>query len=95
MDVLLSGHVNDLLAGGEITDEMASSLINDSANAARITMSLIDIATILYKPEDKHIDNMDDRNAEKFHRRKMPAREVCQAGGLFFQFLGGKAHRPG
>ncbi|MCW8831397.1 MAG: Na/Pi symporter, partial [Gammaproteobacteria bacterium] len=67
MDVLLTGHVEELLAGGEITDEMASSLINDSANAARITNGLIDIALILYKPEDEIIDNIDDRNAEEYH----------------------------
>jgi phosphate:Na+ symporter len=66
MDVLLTGHVDDLLVRGEITDEMASSLINDSANAARITRNLIDIAVILYKPEDKLIDSIDDTNAEKY-----------------------------
>jgi len=67
MDVLLSGHVEELLATGEITDEMASSLINDSSNAARITKGLIDIAVILYKPEDKLIESIDERNAEEYH----------------------------
>ncbi|MDH5612529.1 MAG: Na/Pi symporter [Gammaproteobacteria bacterium] len=67
MDVLLTGHVDELLASGEITDEMASSLINDSSNASRITMSLIDIAVILYKPEDQLIDSIDERNAEQYH----------------------------
>ena len=67
MDVLLSGHVEELLANGEITDEMASSLINDSSNAARITKGLIDIAVILYKPEDKLIESIDERNAEEYH----------------------------
>jgi len=67
MDVLLTGHVEELLASGEITDEMASSLINDSSNAARITKNLIDIAVILYKPEDKLIDSIDERNAEQYH----------------------------
>ena len=67
MDVLLTGHVEDLLVNGEITDEMASSLINDSSNAARITKNLIDIALILYKPEDRIIDSIDDTNAEHYH----------------------------
>ncbi|MES0328236.1 MAG: Na/Pi cotransporter family protein, partial [Gammaproteobacteria bacterium] len=67
MDVLLTGHVEELLANGEITDEMASSLINDSSNAARITKGLIDIAVILYKPEDKLIESIDERNAEEYH----------------------------
>ena len=67
MDVLLTGHVEELLANNEITNEMASSLINDSSNAARITKNLIDIAMILYKPEDKLIDSIDERNAEQYH----------------------------
>lgn len=67
MDVLLTGHVEELLSTGEITDEMASSLINDSSNASRITKNLIDIAMILYKPEDQLIDIIDERNAEKYH----------------------------
>ena len=66
MDVLLTGHIEELLATGEITDEMASSLINDSSNAARITKGLIDIAMILYKPEDEIINSIDDRNAEEY-----------------------------
>ncbi len=67
MDVLLTGHAEELLANGEITDEMASSLINDSSNAARITKNLIDIAVILYKPEDELIESIDERNAEEYH----------------------------
>ena len=67
MDVLLTGHVEELLANGDITDEMASSLINDSSNAARITKGLIDIAVILYKPEDKLIESIDERNADEYH----------------------------
>ena len=67
MDVLLTGHVEELLVKGEITNEMASSLTNDSSNASRITKNLIDIAMILYKPEDKIIDSIDERNAEEYH----------------------------
>ena len=67
MDVLLSGHVDELLVKGEITNEMASSLINDSSNASRITKNLADIAVILYRPEDEIIDDIDDRNAEEYY----------------------------
>jgi len=66
MDVLLSGHIHDLLLAGDITDEMSTSLINDSSNAARIAKNLVDIAIILYKPEDKLIENIDNRNAEEY-----------------------------
>ena len=67
MDVLLSGHIDELLVKGEISNEMASSLINDSSNAARITKNLVDIALILYKPEDEIIDHIDNKNAEQYH----------------------------
>lgn len=67
MDVLLSGHIDELLVKGEISIEMASSLINDSSNAARITKNLVDIALILYKPEDTIIEHIDDKNAEQYH----------------------------
>lgn len=67
MDVLLSGHIEELLMKDEISNEMASSLINDSSNAARITKNLVDIALILYKPEDEIIDHIDDKNAEDYN----------------------------
>ena len=67
MDVLLTGHVEELLTSGAITAEMASSLINDSSNASRITKNLIDIAMILYRPEDELIESIDERNAEEYH----------------------------
>ena len=66
MDVLLTGHVEDLLVNQEIPDNMATSLINDSSNASRITNHLIDIAMILYRPTDIHIEEMDERNAEQY-----------------------------
>ena len=67
MDVLLSGHVEELLMKGEISNDMASSLINDSSSASEITKHLIDIAVILYKPEDKIIEKIDERNAEQYY----------------------------
>ena len=66
MDVLLSGRVEELLLNEEITEEMASSLINDSSNASRITKNLIDIATILYSPRDTLIEEIDERNAQQY-----------------------------
>ena len=66
LDVLLNGHVDELLIEGSINREMASSLINDSANAARIMKNLVDIAVILYKPEDRLISKIDDKNAQEY-----------------------------
>ena len=66
LDALLTGRVEKLLHEGTITRDMASSLINDSSNASRITKNLIDIALILYKPRDTLIDKIDDRNAKHY-----------------------------
>ncbi len=66
LDVLLSGRVADLLNDGKISRDMASSLINDSSNAARITKNLVDIALILYKPKDTLIEKIDERNAKHY-----------------------------
>ena len=66
LDVLLNGHVDELLIGGNISREMASSLINDSSNASRIIKNLVDIAVILYKPEDTLINKIDDKNAREY-----------------------------
>ncbi|MCW8956373.1 MAG: Na/Pi symporter, partial [Gammaproteobacteria bacterium] len=65
MDVLLSGRLDELLIEGGITHEMATSLMNDSSNAARITKNLVDIATILYAPRDQLIEVIDQQNAEQ------------------------------
>ncbi len=53
LDALLSGRINKLLLEGEISNEMATSLINDSERAGKIMRNLIDIATLLYYPKDK------------------------------------------
>jgi phosphate:Na+ symporter len=66
LDVLLTGHIEELLKGGTISREMASSLINDSSNAVRIIKNLVDIAIILYKPEDTLINKIDEKNAQEF-----------------------------
>lgn len=66
LDALLSGRVEELLADDTITPEMASSLINDSANASRITKNLVDIATMIYKPRDAITAAIDERNARRY-----------------------------
>jgi phosphate:Na+ symporter len=64
MDVLLTGRVNKLLLDGEITNRMASSLMNDSEEARKIVRDLVDIATLLYYPRDKLTDQIEDQHLE-------------------------------
>jgi len=64
LDVLMTGRINELLLQGDITNEMASSLLNDSSNAERITKILVDIATILYTPRDILIEAIDEQNEQ-------------------------------
>ncbi|NNJ97340.1 MAG: Na/Pi cotransporter family protein, partial [Gammaproteobacteria bacterium] len=52
LDVLQTGRINRLLLDGEISNEMASSLLNDSEEARKIVRELVDIATLLYHPRD-------------------------------------------
>ena len=66
LDVLMTGHINELLLQGDITSEMASSLLNDSSNAERITKILVDIATILYAPRDVLIDAIEEQDESIF-----------------------------
>jgi phosphate:Na+ symporter len=58
LDALLSGRIHRLLSDGKITNVMASSLINDSEQASRIMQNLIDIATLLYHPRDRLVDEL-------------------------------------
>jgi len=60
-DVLRTGHVDKLLLSGEITREMATSLMNDSMEAIRLTQYLIDVANILYRPEDEQVERIDEQ----------------------------------
>ncbi len=64
MDVLQSGRVNKLLLDGEITSQMASSLLNDSEEARKIVRELVDIATLLYYPRDKLVEQIEERQIE-------------------------------
>ncbi|QKQ26689.1 hypothetical protein [Candidatus Reidiella endopervernicosa] len=75
LDTLLNGRIGELLLTNVITREMASSLINDSANAASITKNLVDIATMLYAPKDALVNALDDQNAA-LYSAKLESEEV-------------------
>ncbi len=64
LDVLISGRVNQLVLDGEITNEMATSLMNDSDEAGKIVRDLVDIATLLYYPRDKLMDQIEEEKLE-------------------------------
>ncbi|MGB5277636.1 MAG: Na/Pi cotransporter family protein, partial [Gammaproteobacteria bacterium] len=64
LDVLLSGHVNKLVLDGAITNDMATSLMNDSEEAQHIVRDLVDIATLLYYPRDELIDQIEEQELE-------------------------------
>jgi len=64
LDVLLSGRVSRLLLDGEISSEMASSLLNDSEEARKIVRELVDIATLLYHPRDKLFERIKEEELE-------------------------------
>lgn len=59
LDLLFSGRVEQQLRQGEISRTIATSLLNDSANAARITKNLVDVAVILYRPTDEQTEKID------------------------------------
>ena len=58
--MLISGRVNQLVLDGEITNEMATSLMNDSDEAGKIVRDLVDITTLLYYPRDKLMDQIEE-----------------------------------
>ena len=60
LDVLFSGRVNKLVLDGEITNEMATSLMNDSEDARKIVRDLVDVAILLYYPSDKQMDQIEE-----------------------------------
>ena len=59
LDALRTGRINRLLLENRVTSVMATSLINDSEEAAKIVQSLIDIAALLYFPRDKLVHEME------------------------------------
>ena len=64
LDVLLSGRVSQLVLDGEITNEMATSLMNDSEEARKIVRDLVDVATLLYYPRDELLDQFEEEELE-------------------------------
>ena len=64
LDVLQTGRINRLLLDGDISNAMASSLLNDSEEARKIVRELVDIATLLYHPRDKLFDRIKDEELE-------------------------------
>ncbi len=64
LDVLLTGRVSQLVLDGQITNEMATSLMNDSDEAQKIVRDLVDIATLLYYPRDKLMDQIEEEKLE-------------------------------
>ena len=63
LDALMSGRINQLLIEGRITNVMATSLINDSEQASRIIRNLIDVATLLYHPRDRLVDELEEERS--------------------------------
>jgi phosphate:Na+ symporter len=59
-DVLRNGRVDKLMLNEEISREMATSLMNDSMEAIRLTQLLIDVANILYLPKDEQVERIEE-----------------------------------
>ncbi len=53
LDVLRNGRIDKLLLSGEVNQNMATSLMNDSLEAMRMAQMLVDIVLLLYIPEDR------------------------------------------
>ena len=66
LDLLFSDKIGKQLREGTITRTMATSLLNDSSNASRITKNLVDVATLLYRPTDLQISKIDEQNAQEY-----------------------------
>ncbi len=66
LDLLFSDRIQKQLRSGEMSRTAATSLLNDSANAVRITKNLVDVAVILYRPTDLQTEKIDEQNALEF-----------------------------
>ena len=66
LDLLFNGRIEQQLRNGEINHTVASSLVNDSANAVHITKSLVDVAVILYRPTDLQTEKIDTQNEQEY-----------------------------
>lgn len=61
LDVLVNHRIDKLVLEGDISSDMASSLLNDSASAQKISQMLVDIAMLLYQPTDALSDAMNEQ----------------------------------
>ena len=68
-DVLLNGTIDNLVRNHLITNDMATSLMNDSAVAIHIARDLVDASTLLYGccPEKMLFDNQGEPTEEQHH----------------------------
>jgi phosphate:Na+ symporter len=63
LDVLRNGRIDKLLLAGEVDENMASSLMNDSLEAMRMAQMLVDIILLMHLPQDKIVDTVEDEIA--------------------------------
>ena len=63
-DVLMNGVVDKLVRERLITNEMATSLMNDSAIAIHIAHNLIDVSSLLYLQRDNFMELEEDERLE-------------------------------
>jgi phosphate:Na+ symporter len=63
-DVLMNGVVDKLVRERLITNEMATSLMNDSAIAIHIAHNLIDVSSLLYLQRDNFMEMEEDERLE-------------------------------
>ena len=80
LDVLKTGRIEKLVLEGEIDQAMATSLMNDSADAARITTMLVDIVTLLYTPKDTLVDKIDEQEGSPL---PAPSKTLTQESSRF------------
>ena len=59
-DVLMNGTIDKLVREHLISNEMATSLMNDSAIAIHVAHNLIDVSSLLYLQRDQFLDVDDD-----------------------------------
>ena len=56
-DVLIDGSINKLVRANLITNEMATSLMNDSASITRMVRDLVNIVELLYTQHDMILED--------------------------------------
>jgi phosphate:Na+ symporter len=64
-DVIIDGTINKLIKENRITTEMATSLMNDSANVVDICENLVKIAELLYVERDSILEELNDTDIKE------------------------------